>query len=76
MYSYESEWTMGTEWWMRRATKEKEKEVPQIASVNGIETQLKIAPIIEKAIPADDVHGVLKARVSTNAVRLHALKFA
>ncbi|KAG8886491.1 Mitochondrial distribution and morphology protein 10 [Tulasnella sp. 331] len=67
VYSYESEWTMGTEWWMRRATKGKEKDVPQTASVKGIEAQLKTAPIVEKVVLANDVHGVLKARVSTNA---------
>ncbi|KAG9017007.1 Mitochondrial distribution and morphology protein 10 [Tulasnella sp. JGI-2019a] len=69
VYSYESEWTMGTEWWIRRAGKGKEKELPLTSHVNGIESHLKIAPMVEKLKlnPVDDIQGVLKARVSTNA---------
>lgn len=59
---------MGTEWWMRRASKGKERQATQAKSIMGIESHLVVAPIAEKVPQTDDIQGVLKARVSTNAV--------
>lgn len=62
VYSYESEWTMGAEWWMRHnPPKNTEGE--------------DIAPALSPAIPLEpwqDVIGVVKARASTNNVRISA----
>ncbi|KAG8953740.1 Mitochondrial distribution and morphology protein 10 [Tulasnella sp. 424] len=83
IYSYESEWTMGAEWWMRRGSKGKEKEEPGVpqglvsthpALVNHetVTTLVTIAPPSpgpQSSPPAEEVQGVVKARVSTNTVR-------
>lgn len=57
VYSYQSEWTMGAEWWVRRATSSKEDSdgVPYVPDAH---------------LYNDQVHGVIKARASTNNVRL------
>lgn len=54
VYSYDSEWTMGAEWWIRKPT-----STMDIAEA----VQAKIA-----VDPWEDVHGVVKARASTNNV--------
>ncbi|TFL05675.1 mitochondrial distribution and morphology protein 10 [Pterulicium gracile] len=53
VYSYQSEWTMGAEWWVRRATSSKEDSdgVPYVPDAH---------------LYNDQVHGVIKARASTN----------
>ncbi|GLB33603.1 putative component of the ERMES MDM complex [Lyophyllum shimeji] len=57
VYSFESEWTMGAEWWMRRS--------PAVDSdVETGSTLLKLPPPDLES--KDDVHGVVKARASTN----------
>jgi len=56
-YSYESEWTMGAEWWMRRS--------PSLA--DSEDNHSPPPAILESK---DDVHGVVKARASTNNVNL------
>ncbi|KAG6833764.1 Mitochondrial distribution and morphology protein 10 [Tephrocybe sp. NHM501043] len=63
VYSFESEWTMGAEWWMRRspsADSEEDSDTvagpvtrPLASSLTGLESR-------------DEVHGVVKARASTN----------
>ncbi|KAF5387775.1 hypothetical protein D9615_000210 [Tricholomella constricta] len=56
VYSYESEWTMGAEWWLRRS--------PSMDSEDFPATPPKLSvPNLESR---DDVHGVVKARASTN----------
>jgi mitochondrial distribution and morphology protein 10 len=57
VYSYESEWTMGAEYWMRRT--------PSKLSSDDDESQ---PPTIANSW--EDVHGVVKARASTNSVWL------
>ena len=56
IHSYESEWTMGGEWWMRRRHAVPESSVEEMDSV----------PL---ASQNDDITGVIKARLSTSAVR-------
>ncbi|KAG9047486.1 Mitochondrial distribution and morphology protein 10 [Tulasnella sp. UAMH 9824] len=79
IYSYESEWTMGAEWWMRRS-KGKEREeatVPQGLVSRGRTTSnheigsdfVKVAPPTpapQSLPPDEEVQGIVKARVSTN----------
>jgi distribution and morphology protein 10 len=59
VYSYESEWTMGAEWWLRRS---RSKPVS-----NGMVDDM--SPISETfTSPSDDITGVVKARASTSNV--------
>jgi mitochondrial distribution and morphology protein 10 len=61
VYSYESEWAMGAEWWLRRSSG---KAIPSVQGGNNIDV-----PISENSPQhSDDVHGVIKARASTNKV--------
>lgn len=59
VYSYESEWTMGTEWWMRRSPLANPELGDNSTSEPRLDTHAR-----------DDVQGVVKARASTNNVRL------
>lgn len=59
VYSYESEWTMGAEWWMRRRPSKSLSEADDVAPL-----PLAVAPE-----PWQDVRGVVKARASTSNVR-------
>lgn len=58
VYSYESEWTMGAEWWMRRSP----VADPELTDTSVFEPRLDMHT-------RDDVQGVVKARASTNNVR-------
>lgn len=61
IYSYESEWAMGAEWWMRRKTPSERAVEP---------SDLHSAPAaMPVADPWDEVHGVVKARASTKNVQ-------
>ncbi|KAL0949595.1 hypothetical protein HGRIS_009643 [Hohenbuehelia grisea] len=57
VYSYESEWTMGAEWWLRRSlknnTSEESHDHPLPPSGNDLD-------------PKGDIQGVVKARASTS----------
>jgi len=67
IYSYESEWTMGAEWWIRKAAKGKDKENTATAGTFTGAPQ-RSGPLIPSKPPAprpDEVLGVVKARVST-----------
>ena len=57
VYSFESEWTMGAEWWLRRQPTPYSNEVVNLPSHPS-------APPIHST----DVRGVIKARASTNNV--------
>ncbi|KIM90998.1 hypothetical protein PILCRDRAFT_811512 [Piloderma croceum F 1598] len=57
VYSYESEWTMGAEYWMRRT--------PSKFSSGDDESSSIQPPTIANSW--EDVHGVVKARASTNS---------
>jgi len=56
VYSYESEWTMGAEWWLRRS-----RSKP--ASDGTVEDASAVS---EAPTSPHDVTGVVKARVSTS----------
>lgn len=62
VYSYDSEWTMGAEWWVRRALPS--SKLVQATKDSG---QL-VAPLAVNPDPWEEVHGVVKARASTNNV--------
>ncbi|KAI0068901.1 mitochondrial distribution and morphology protein 10 [Artomyces pyxidatus] len=57
VYSYESEWTMGAEWWLRRS-KSKPDGASDAMSVDPSYTEVPSSPY--------DVTGVVKARASTS----------
>jgi mitochondrial distribution and morphology protein 10 len=72
VYSYESEWTMGMEWWMRRA-KSKLSMEPQDAEGEP-ETSMLSPMLLPEA--QNEVVGVVKARASTTTVSLICLRAA
>ncbi|KAF8232436.1 hypothetical protein L208DRAFT_1423130 [Tricholoma matsutake] len=55
VYSYESEWTMGAEWWLRRSPLANSETTDTLASEPRLDMRSR-----------DDVQGVVKARASTN----------
>lgn len=66
VYSYESEWSIGAEWWQRRGLV-RPVPPPSIAE-DGQEVQSQPhTPSIAEL--ADEVQGVVKAKVSTTTVR-------
>ncbi|KAG9317220.1 mitochondrial distribution and morphology protein 10 [Chiua virens] len=66
VYSYDSEWAMGAEWWMRRGLSQpiSDSDCSQ-SSVDHISHPQHGSPH-----SAADVRGVVKARLSTNNVRV------
>jgi len=59
VYSYESEWTMGAEWWLRRSQSK--------PAVDGtVDGSLSIPSLAVAHASPDDVTGVVKARASTS----------
>lgn len=62
-YSYESEWTMGMEWWMRRS---KSKHVLELEPIEGSEPAT-LMPLPSPEVQ-NEVLGVVKARASTTMV--------
>ena len=61
VYSYESEWTMGAEWWIRRSLS---RLGPSVAH----DMPPALAPPAPLLDVANDIHGVVKARASTSNV--------
>ena len=57
VYSFDSEWTMGAEWWLRRQPTPSSNEIIDLPLHSS-------AP----SIHSTDVRGVVKARASTNNV--------
>lgn len=68
VYSYESEWTMGMEWWMRRSRSkpmlEQEKKVSEVESESP---PLSLIPASQPTLskPPNEIIGLVKARAST-----------
>ena len=58
IYSYESQWTMGAEWWMRHSQ-----------SNTVVKNHATAHRVLSSVSNSDDVYGVVKARASTNNVR-------
>ncbi|CAE6343475.1 unnamed protein product [Rhizoctonia solani] len=82
IYSYESEWTMGAEWWLRRAAMKRlsavrEEEKADNKSITEPVVLDEISPLGQDApspFPSNstptlggDVTGVVKARISTSS---------
>lgn len=61
VYSYESEWTMGAEWWIRQNWAKLAESSPRSHTTNPSSTPA-----------SNDIQGVIKARASTSNVGLHA----
>jgi len=61
IYSFESEWTMGAEWWLRRPAR-----VPTEDDIQNISP----APLNGAITPLPEINGLVKARASTNNVRI------
>ena len=89
VYSYESEWTIGAEWWTRRRAKPAMAEPPKVESVLDETPVLpdiaspELPPILPPLPPPppppsekpalEDINGVVKAKMSTSTVRLPAI---
>jgi distribution and morphology protein 10 len=69
VYSFESEWTMGGEYWLRRKPHFDEDKSPLevIPSSNELSLEPVLKPVFHPEA-SQDVQGVLKARISTNNV--------
>jgi len=59
VYSYESEWTMGAEWWMWPSP------IQEYSKAEEKQSDLPSSSLV-RAVLQGDIHGVVKARVSTN----------
>ena len=74
VYSYESEWSLGAEWWQRRG-RSRGAAVPLADGEAGaIEGDTAASGVTPERAPsfaelADEVQGVVKAKVSTTTVR-------
>ncbi|KAG6855046.1 Mitochondrial distribution and morphology protein 10 [Blastosporella zonata] len=65
VYSFESEWTMGAEWWMRRSPS---ADIEEDSDMGVDPFTPQISPNSTSLESRDEVHGVVKARASTNNV--------
>jgi distribution and morphology protein 10 len=63
VYSYESEWTMGAEWWLRRSPRTHSDDEEVGESKDELEQ-----PKVSYPSALGEIHGVVKARASTNNV--------
>ena len=74
--SYDSEWTMGLEWWMRRKPRPASDEQPEPAPSEDFPTETSLSatiPQADRGASFGPIQGVLKARISTSSVRITAL---
>ena len=71
VYSYESEWTMGMEWWMRRSRSKPMLEQEKVPDAESESLTLSMASMPQPAPskPPNEIIGVVKARASTTTVR-------
>lgn len=65
VYSYESEWTMGAEWWLRRSPRSHSGDDEVGDGKDDVEL-----PEVSYPSALGEIHGVVKARASTNNVSL------
>ena len=65
---------MGAEWWMRRAASKHEDELE--SSLIHPEHPSVLVPQVESHDAPLDIHGVVKAKISTNNVSCIALGYA
>ncbi|KAI0747436.1 mitochondrial distribution and morphology protein 10 [Irpex lacteus] len=66
VYSYESEWSLGAEWWTRRK-QTKSPPPPVVPDLSSPSLPLLVTPIEPLEPVTDPVQGVVKARLSTTA---------
>ena len=71
VYSYESEWTMGMEWWMRRSRSKPMLEREKVLDVESETPSLSVlsTPQSTPSKPPNEIISVVKARASTTTVR-------
>ena len=70
VYSYESEWIMGMEWWMRRSRSKPMLEQEKVPDVESESSPLSAISISQAPLkPPNEIIGVVKARASTTTVR-------
>ncbi|KIP12715.1 hypothetical protein PHLGIDRAFT_32643 [Phlebiopsis gigantea 11061_1 CR5-6] len=67
VYSYESEWSLGAEWWTRRRHPHPRTEPPAVPDLSSPTLPLIVTPTQPALPPPDEVQGVVKARASTTA---------
>lgn len=73
VYSYESEWSLGAEWWTRRK-QTKSPPQPVVPDLSSPSLPLLVTPIEPPLEPVTDpVQGVVKARLSTTAVSISSV---
>ena len=65
VYSYDSEWTMGAEWWMRRALSQPILDTNDVQSPDNDTSYPQQGSLLSRS----DIRGVVKTRISTNNVR-------
>ena len=71
VYSYESEWSFGAEWWTRRHKPKSEQ--PAAPDLSSPSLPLVVMPAEQPSQPQnDEIQGVVKAHASTTAVRVSA----
>ena len=71
VYSYESEWSLGAEWWTRRRQPLPRADLPEVPDLSSPALPLT-ATLDQHQLPApaaDEIQGVVKARASTTTVR-------
>jgi hypothetical protein len=71
IYSYESEWTMGTEWWVRSSFGG--GTIPRFVGLSPSNDQ--VDALAGHNAKDDNIQGVVKARISTNTVSYPYNKF-
>jgi distribution and morphology protein 10 len=72
VYSYESEWAMGMEWWMRRAKSKRNLEDQEAED----EPDVPILSPLPSSEAQNEVIGVVKARASTTTVSFSLLRLS
>ena len=65
--SFESEWTMGGEWWMRRKVATIQDSTDEVESSCNSMSVLE-SPHPPTFQPSDEIQGVVKAKISTSSV--------
>ena len=75
VYSYESEWTMGMEWWMRRSRSKPMLEQEKVPDVESESPSLSVISMRqpEPSKPPNEIIGVVKAKASTTTVHSYHL---
>lgn len=75
VYSYESEWAVGMEWWMRRSRSKPMLEQEKAPDMESESPPLSVISISqpEPSKPPNEIIGVVKAKASTTTVRSYRL---